>query len=426
MPVAMLLVAAAFRLPSLSWPSAPVWDEHYYVFDASAYIGGGVGIPVGSPPSVRIADEGTWVHPPLGKWMIALLGIGPLGFGPSAWRFPAVLFGLIGVLLLYLVAREMWGSVFWAGLASLLLAVDGIHIVQSRIAMLDIFASTFILAGTLFLVRERTRGSSAEEGRLGRWFGSRERLLAGLFFGAAVATKWSGVFALVFGALLCGYWALKRSPSKRTIGQLTASFLFAPFLVYLLSYGSFWYQHGPDVVGFARLQAAMFDHQIHHSDLQPENSSPASWPLLTHPIRYYPDALAGPADDRSQNQGEILLVGNPVLFWGFLALLPFWLAGSRRQCDWRDALALGGYVALYVPWFFMGRTQFLWYILPAIPFMCLAVVASLRRLGACASGSAIAIATMATIAGVAFWPLWTGVPAPAVWVENLRLMSGWG
>ncbi len=54
-------------------PGQLYWDEHYYVFDAEAYLGGGFGQPgIGSPPPVRIADEGTWVHPPLGKWMIAL------------------------------------------------------------------------------------------------------------------------------------------------------------------------------------------------------------------------------------------------------------------------------------------------------------------------------------------------------------------
>ena len=29
---------------------------------------------------------------------------------------------------------------------------------------------------------------------------------------------------------------------------------------------------------------------------------------------------------------------------------------------------------MFLPWFVVGRTQFIWYMLPAVPFMCLGVV----------------------------------------------------
>ena len=156
MPVTVLLIAAGLRLWGLSSPSISYWDERYYVFDASAYLGGGYGVPIGHPPAVRIEGEGTWVHPPLGKWMIAL-GEGPLGETPLGWRLPSAVFGIAGVALVYLLGLELWGSVWWAGLAGLLLALDGLHIVQSRIAMLDVFLTTFVTAGVLFVVLDRNR-----------------------------------------------------------------------------------------------------------------------------------------------------------------------------------------------------------------------------------------------------------------------------
>jgi dolichyl-phosphate-mannose-protein mannosyltransferase len=77
---------------------------------------------------VRIADEATWVHPPLGKWIIAFLGVGPIGQRPIGWRLPSAVFGIAGVGLLYVLALRLWRSVWWAGFAALLLALDGLHI----------------------------------------------------------------------------------------------------------------------------------------------------------------------------------------------------------------------------------------------------------------------------------------------------------
>ena len=156
-PCLILLAAAALRLWSLPSPPSLYWDEQYYVFDAEVYLHGGFGQPVGNPPPVKIDDEGTWIHPPMGKWIIALLGVGPLGLHAFGWRLPSALFGIAGVALLYLLALRLWGSPGWAAFAAVLLAFDGLHIVQSRLAMLDIFLSTFIIAGFLFLVLDRER-----------------------------------------------------------------------------------------------------------------------------------------------------------------------------------------------------------------------------------------------------------------------------
>ena len=67
MPAAVILLAAGLRLWGAPLPPELYWDEQYYVFDAEVYLVGGIGQPVGHPPPVKIADEGTWMHPPLGK-----------------------------------------------------------------------------------------------------------------------------------------------------------------------------------------------------------------------------------------------------------------------------------------------------------------------------------------------------------------------
>lgn len=429
-PVVVIAVAAALRLWALTYPPDLYWDEQHYVFDAEAYIGGGIGIPVGDPPPVLIADEGTWVHPPLGKWIIALLGVGPMGLRSIGWRLPSAVFGIAGVGLLYFLALELWGSVWWAGLAALLLALDGLHIVQSRIAMLDIFPATFVTAGILLLVLDRTRsmGPRSDErsppGRMERIFGSWYRLGTGCALGAAIATKWTGVLALLLGAGLCTAWLIAAGPRDRravarSLGTIVASFAVAPLVVYLVSYGAFFYQNGPAVGDFVTLQIRMLQYHLGHTQLQPENSLPQTWPVMLHPIQYF--GLSTPGGTR-----KIVALGNPVLWWGFLALLPLAIPTVVRTPTWQDAVAFGGYTVMYLPWLAVQRSQFIFYMLPAVPFMCLAIVASLRRGPRSAARiAAPTIAGLVLVAAAAFAPVWLGLPASASWLARLRLLPTW-
>lgn len=427
-PAAVILLAAAIRIWGIAQPTQLYWDEQYYVFDAEVYLGGGIGQPVGNPPPVKIADEGTWVHPPLGKWIIALLGVGPMGLRSFGWRLPSVVFGIAGVGLLYFLALELWGSVWWAGLASLLLALDGLHIVQSRIAMLDIFMTTFVTAGVLLLVLDRRRmrdprAAFRRRAMIERVFGSWYRLGAGAALGAAVATKWSGAFALVLGAALCTTWALtsERSGSTRiaTFGTVAASFVLVPLVVYLISYGAFFYQHGFAVRDFLTLQLRMFQYQQGHLRVQKENSLPWTWPLLLHPIQYFSLARGG-------SSSKIVALGNPVLWWGFLALLPVAAITVLRRPVWQEALAFGGYAAMFLPWLAIRRSQFIFYMLPAVPFMSLSVAATLRRLPPRAGRVlGVAFAAIVIVAAVAYLPAWTGWRVPEGWLDGLRLLPHW-
>jgi dolichyl-phosphate-mannose--protein O-mannosyl transferase len=360
--------------------------------------------------------------------MIALLGIGPFGLHPFGWRVPSVLFGVAGVGLLYLLALELWGSVLWAGLASLLLALDGLHIVQSRIAMLDIFLSTFVTAGILFLVLDRTRGGAATAERRRRLdyrlFGSPYRFWSGFMLGAAAASKWAGFLALAFALVISLIWVLMgleryRRTRMSSVATIAASFVAVPLLVYLLSYGAFFYQHGPAIQDFATLQLRMLQFHQQHTQVQPENSLPWTWPLLLHPIVYFTAA-------RGSLVQHIVALGNPALWWGFLLCLPVAIANAVRRPRWQDAIAFGGFVAMYVPWLYVGRSQFLFYMLPAVPFMCLGVASALQglpeRIG---RNLAVGGVALAAAAAAAYFPLWTGIWVDRSWLDHVRLLRGW-
>ncbi|WP_037973056.1 phospholipid carrier-dependent glycosyltransferase, partial [Streptosporangium amethystogenes] len=162
-------------------------------------------------------------HPPLGKWMIGL-GEQLFGMTPYGWRFAGAVVGVLSILILARVARRMTRSTLLGCLAGLLLAVDGLHYVLSRTALLDIFLMFWVLAGFACLVADRdwARGKlvdwyeSSPLSDQGPWLGLRPwRIAAGLCLGAACAVKWSGIFFLVAFAVMSLVWD---AGARRAIG----------------------------------------------------------------------------------------------------------------------------------------------------------------------------------------------------------------
>ena len=138
------------------------------------------------------------------------------GLTPFGWRFSAAVVGTVAILILARITRRMTRSTMLGCIAGLLLALDGLELVLSRTAILDIFLMFWVLAAFGLLVIDRDRAiarlteAAAGSGphdlagpRLGiRWL----RVAAGLCIGAACATKWSGIWFLLGFACLAIAW----------------------------------------------------------------------------------------------------------------------------------------------------------------------------------------------------------------------------
>ena len=163
----------------------------------------------------------------------------------------------------------------------------------------------------------------------------------------------------------------------------------------------------------------MFDYQRLHSKVQSENSQPWTWPLLLHPIQYF-------ALTKGTSTSKIVALGNPVLWLGFLALLPLGLVQFARRRTWQDAMVLGGFAAMFGPWLLVPRTQFIFYMTPVVPFMCLCITHWLRSLPERASeAAALGLAAAVIVVAAAFMPAWTGWWFPLRWSEALRWLPTW-
>ncbi|GAA5029308.1 dolichyl-phosphate-mannose--protein mannosyltransferase [Microbacterium fluvii] len=478
-PTLIVLLAGILRFWNLAHPHALIFDETYYAKDA--WTQWNLGYPSTWPEGaderflagetdIFSADGSYVVHPPLGKFLI---GIGFALFGPDtalAWRFMPAVFGTALVLLVYLVARHLTGSIAFASVAGVLLAVDGLAIVLSRVALLDIFLAFFTVLAFWFVLLDRRRHLP----RLTRAIGARAEtppawgpllwnrpwiIAAGLAVGAATAVKWSGLYvAAALGIYLVVTDALARRrlgvtfwPMDAVRQGLVDFVLFVPVaaLVYLASWTGWlttdggYGRHALDETPWSGLWSWVplplqnlwaYHEQMYgfHVGLTSGHSyaSPAwQWPLLTRPTSMYYQQDG----DLVQN---IYSMPNPLIWWAGVAAV-LWLTYRFVVArDWRHAVVLTGIAATYVPWLlYPERTIFQFYTIAIVPFMVLALTFALRDVAGRPDDSAsrrisgqrvVMVFLVVAVAISAFWyPILTATSVPYEFWQLHNWMQSW-
>jgi dolichyl-phosphate-mannose--protein O-mannosyl transferase len=416
----VVTVFAAFtRFWGVGFPPGKVFDEVYYATEAQEILRFGY---------EDNRDYGFIVHPPLGKWLI---GFSSYFWGNDSlgWRIAPALAGTIAVVIMTRLARRMFRSNVLGGIAGLLLAADGLTLVLSRTAILDIFLEMFVLAGFAALVLDRDQmrarlgqlvGAGADLSAGVPTLGPRPwRLIAGLMLGCACAIKWTGLSFFLFFAVLSLVWdraALRaagvRRPTRavftRSVPWAFGSLLGAAITAYLITYlGWFtsengWNRHWADThsththfrfLGFRiplwwgwvpspirSLGAYTLDAYRFHENLysfHPYRSSPWSWLVLGRPVDFYYDGDSH-ACGASTCSREILAIGTPLLWWAFVPML-LWLAWHWLTTrDWRAGAVWVAFLAGWLFWFIdLKRTMFFFYMAPLVPFMILGLTLAL-------------------------------------------------
>ena len=421
--LAIGLLAGLLRIVRLDQPAGKIFDEVYYACDAQNLMRFGVEVATASDAqdaSVQAACEPTGqpgfiVHPPLGKHLMQI-GLRLFGVNEFGWRIAAAVMGTLMVIVLIRVTRRMTGSTALGGVAGLLLAADGLHFVLSRTGLLDIFVSAWVLFAFACLVVDRDdvrrRLAGLENSQLqgiGPRLGVRPwRLAGGVCLGAAVATKWSGLYFVAALILLSFAWevgarrtagvhAPVRSVLRRSVPSTLGVLVVLPAALYVMSwvgwfasdlgYDRHWADDHP-ASGLAGLAPDslrswwQYHHEIFtfHDNLRssaPLPVAPLGWFVLARPVSfYYPQNITQGkfGCEAATCSREVLALGTPALWWGFVIatalLLWMWLAHR----DWRPAAALVMVAVTVFPWVrddLDHRTMFLFYALPAVPFMCL-------------------------------------------------------
>jgi dolichyl-phosphate-mannose--protein O-mannosyl transferase len=349
-PVGLLLLAALLRFAGLGSPPQLMFDEAHYATDACTYV---------QTDGCGVTGDGNVEHPPLGKWLIAS-GIATFGYDAFGWRVMSAIAGSLSVLFLYMLAVRLTASMVIASVAAGLMALDPLHLVQSRVAMLDIFVLAFGLAALVCAHVARSSGSA--------WW------LAGLGVtgGAAAACKWSGIIFLLLGAV---FYVRGGGPVRSGLARAGA----LAVLVYVLSY-----------IGRVDSVASFFSHQADmwsfHSGLDyqhPYASPPWSWVLLQRPVAYLFATTTHFVGEGEAPVSEVLATGNPLTWWPAVISVGYCIwAWIRGRASSAMRWAATGFVATFGVWLLFSpfrSATFLFYMVPVLPFMYLALAATAVR-----------------------------------------------
>jgi dolichyl-phosphate-mannose-protein mannosyltransferase len=347
-------------------------------------------------------------HPPLGKEILAL-GIALLGDRPLGWRIMPALFGTLG---LFAAMRAMWFaslSRFATIVCGVLLATAFPLLVQSRIAMLDIFMASFMLLA-LWLCAGAVREPESARWRLA---------LAGIALGCSMGAKWNAVPVaalpgLAFLAVRLRTAGLSALTVRRSAPVPGMTLLEAGLWLGLVPLAAYAACYWPNFLYAQRSisPTGLIGWHRHMLDLQAQVIAPHAymsvwyqWVSNWRAIWYLYEALDGV-------QRGVLLVGNPLtMLIGLPAMLWCgWAGAFRKRWDALGVFVL--YAVSFGMWIVAPKpVQFYYhYFLPSCFLMAglaLALDALWQRGGRWRKRTVLAVLAASCALFAYFWPILT-------------------
>jgi dolichyl-phosphate-mannose-protein mannosyltransferase len=358
--VVLLVIAlsAVLRLVDLGRYPETVFDEHYYVHDAVAILHGDLAGSTAQP--WKPAALRSSAHPDLAKLAIAA-GIEVFGDNAWGWRLPAALAGIALIALVFPLGRRLGLSDEWALAALVLAASDPMLMLESRLAVLDVF----VALGTAAAVYLALRFVQSD-------FAVGWLFACGAAVGAAVACKWSGLLAVPAVLLVLMPPLCRRGRGRVGVPSVLAALVATPLAVYLAASIPY-FAAGHGLSDWLRLQQYMAKFGWGVKGDRSFASRPVTWPFDAYPIWFKWSTGSG-------GTAGLLAIGNFLLWWmGIATWVVLSLLAILRR-DWRAGLAPALVAVLYLPWLLTSRQTYIYYMVPAVPFIAIMVAFGLSRL----------------------------------------------
>lgn len=375
-------------------------------------------------------------HPPLGKIIISL-GIRIFGMTPFGYRFMGAFFGVLMLLPLYILLKNMFGKTKVAMCGTLLFAFEFMHFTQTRIATIDTYGVFFTLLSFLFMWRWMTAPYTAK--LRATWL---DLFLCGLSFGLGCACKWTVLYA---GVGLAALWLLRAIMKYRavglghygrellgTIGLSVLFFIVIPVIIYCLSYIPYGLALGykmPGMLTDGNYYKLIWDNQVYmltyHNGVNqthPYSSRWYQWLFDVRPILYY-------LQYNGETKSAFGAFNSPLISWAGLAALisivfSFW---KRRKPQ--AVLIWAGYLCQFLPWVIITRTTFAYHYFGCILFLTIAISFVFDELIERRSKNdklVYAFTSLNTALFVLFYPVLSGVEASVQFCLNvLKWFPSW-
>ena len=374
----LLIAAFAVRAAWLSLPAgALIFDESYYVNAARIILGWAVD-PSAPYAGAQAGLDPNTEHPPLGKLLMAL-SMAVFGDNGLGWRLPSLIAGMTAIGALYLIVRSAGESAWLGVLAVGFFAFDNLALVHSRIGTLDMMALAPILLGAWLALRDR-------------W------VLAGALMAIGVLVKLTALFGLLALLILLALkisaaWWHERRIAPRDLRQAAA--LILAFSV--VAIGGLWLldmrfttfvtplDHLRRMVEYG---ASLKEPTSSGGICTAISSAPWQWPFNECQINYLRvDVNVSAGEDVISNVPSIDIRGalNPVLAGviPLASLFTFWLAWRTKNilARWSVVWAAANYLPYVALAIASHRVTYIYYFLPVVPAVAIAVAILLLRSG---------------------------------------------
>jgi dolichyl-phosphate-mannose--protein O-mannosyl transferase len=291
------------------------------------------------------------------------------------------------------------------------MAFDGLNLVMSRVALLDIFLMFFILLSIYFLITNNL------------W-------LSGSAIGLAISIKWSAAFLI---PLVILFVVIYNKVTFRNLYKVVSQFTLLPISIYFASWSGWifssqgWARQSESNV-FASLwnyHLQILDFHQGLDDKHAYQANPWSWLVLGRPTSFYYES---PSDCGAEKCAqEILAIGTPLLWWISIFAVAITFGFLVTKLERAAAIILLGFAGTYLPWFFIqSRTTFYFYSISILPFLILALIYCFNQLLNIANYKKyiISFVILVAINFIYFLPIYLGISIPySQWLSRMWFES---
>jgi dolichyl-phosphate-mannose--protein O-mannosyl transferase len=309
---------------------------------------------------------------------------------------------------MYFTAKKLFNNQLLSVFSAALISMDGLHLVHSRVALLDIFLLLFIQIAVLAFLHSKY------------W-------LSALALALACSVKWSGLYVLIALALYVLITDFRRhrylgadhpirDVLRKNLLYRFLQFGIFPALIYIASWFSWFatnkgwdrnFSSNP-LFSLWHYHAEILNFHTKLNDSHPYSANPWSWLVQGRPTSFFyetPKNCGGTSCSQ-----EILAIGTPILWWAatlaLLVTIGFWVSKRDKQAE----ILLVVIGASYLPWFaIQERTMFSFYIIAFEPFILLTLVYVLSKIVKNQRKIAMLFASIVLINFLYFLPIFLGL-----------------